>query len=300
MVGNSGLKFGAILTTVLLKRVAVLKLKQGTRVLDLNQPRVMGVLNVTPDSFSDGGQWQSLDAALYAVAEMVAAGVDIIDVGGESTRPGADPVTVQQELDRVVPVIAAIRERFDHWVSVDTSTPEVMREAVVAGADMINDVRALQREGALSAAAECRVPVGLMHMLGQPKTMQQEPNYENVVREVSEFLQQRCAAAVAAGVAQEHLFLDPGFGFGKTLTHNLQLLRALDQICAMGYPVLVGLSRKSMLGEITGKPVSERLAASLSAALYAVRQGAVMVRVHDVAATVDALKVWRCLDEYGN
>lgn len=274
-----------------------MKLQHGKRELNLNQPRIMGVINVTPDSFSDGGQWQSLDATLHAVAHMVEAGVDIIDVGGESTRPGAEPVTEQQELDRVIPVIAAIRERFEHWVSVDTSTPAVMREAVRVGADMINDVRALQREGALAAGAECQVPIGLMHMLGQPKTMQQQPHYQNVVQDVSVFLQQRCDAAIAAGVARKHLFVDPGFGFGKTLTHNGQLLRGLDQICALGYPVLVGLSRKSMLGEITGKPVSDRLAASLAAALYAVQQGAIMVRVHDVAATVDALKVWQWLDE---
>jgi dihydropteroate synthase len=273
-----------------------LKLQHGHRQLDLTHARVMGVLNVTPDSFSDGGQWQGIDAALYAAEAMVVAGVDIIDVGGESTRPGDDPVSVQQELDRVVPVIEAIRQRFAQWVSVDTSTPEVMRASVQAGADMINDVRALQREGALSAAAACQVPIGLMHMLGQPKTMQIQPDYQDVVLEVSAFLQQRCAAAVQAGIAPAHLLVDPGFGFGKTLTHNLHLLRALDQICALGYPVLVGVSRKSMLGEITGKPVSERLAASVSAALFAVKQGAAIVRVHDVAATVDALKVWRSLD----
>jgi len=255
----------------------------------------MGVLNVTPDSFSDGGQWQSMDAALYGVEQMVAAGVDIIDVGGESTRPGADPVSVEQELDRVVPIVRAIRQRFDHWISVDTSTPEVMHAGVRAGADMINDVRALQRPGALVAAAECQVPIGLMHMLGQPKTMQQEPHYDNVVTEVASFLQGRCQAAIAAGISQEQLFIDPGFGFGKTLTHNLQLLYALPELCALGYPVLVGLSRKSMLGEITGKPVAERLPASVSAALYAVQQGAAMVRVHDVAATVDALKVWQSI-----
>lgn len=256
----------------------------------------MGVLNVTPDSFSDGGLWQSLDTALYAVEQMVAAGVDVIDVGGESTRPGADPVSVAQEMDRVVPVVEAIRQRFDQWVSLDTSTPEVMRAGVQAGADMINDVRALQRPGALQAAVECQVPVGLMHMLGEPKTMQQEPHYEDVVAEVADFLQARCQAAIAAGLLQEQLLLDPGFGFGKTFTHNLQLLQALDELCALGYPVLVGLSRKSMLGEITGKPVADRLAASVSAALYAVRQGAAMVRVHDVAATVDALKVWQRID----
>lgn len=269
-----------------------MKLQHHARVLDLSQPRVMGVLNVTPDSFSDGGQWQSVDDSLFAVEAMVHDGVDIIDVGGESTRPGADPVSVQQELDRVIPVIEAIRARFTHWISLDTSTPEVMRAGVAAGADMINDVRGLQRAGALAAAADCQVPVGLMHMLGQPKTMQEQPHYDDVVREVADFLQQRCAVAMAAGIAPSQLLIDPGFGFGKTFTHNLSLLRSLDALVALGYPVLVGLSRKSMLGEITGKPVHQRLAASVAAALYAVHKGASIVRVHDVAATVDALKVW--------
>lgn len=270
-----------------------MQLQQGLRVLDLNQTRVMGVLNVTPDSFSDGGHWQTKDAALFAVEAMINDGVDIIDVGGESTRPGADQVSVQEELDRVIPIVSAIRSRFDHWISLDTSTPEVMRAGVDAGADMINDVRALQREGALEAAVQCQVPVGLMHMLGQPKTMQDQPYYDDVVKEVTSFLEARCKVAMTASIPRTQLCIDPGFGFGKTLTHNLQLLRNLRSLCALGYPVIVGMSRKSMLGEMTGKPIAERMPASISAALYAAQQGAHIVRVHDVAATVDALKVWQ-------
>lgn len=261
------------------------------RVLDLTRPRVMGVLNVTPDSFSDGGRFDRPEAARQQVLAMMAAGVDIIDVGGESTRPGAAPVSVQQELDRVVPVVEWVRSESDVWISVDTSTPEVMTAAAVAGADIINDVRALTREGALAAAAELDMPVCLMHMQGQPADMQNNPQYENVVAQVLGYLQARCQAAVSAGIQAQHLMLDPGFGFGKTLAHNLALLRALPQFVELGYPVLVGMSRKTMLGQITGRPVEQRQAASVAAAMMAAMRGAHIIRVHDVAETIDALAV---------
>jgi dihydropteroate synthase len=251
----------------------------------------MGVLNVTPDSFSDGGEYLDLAAALRRAELMVEQGAAIIDVGGESTRPGAAPVGAQDEIRRVVPVIAAIAARLPVPVSVDTSKPEVMSAAVAAGAGLINDVRALQRPGALEAAADLGVPVCLMHMQGEPDTMQQGPAYGDVVAEVAAFLVARMAACMAAGIPAGRILLDPGFGFGKTLTHNLTLLARLRDIAALGPPLLVGLSRKSMLGAITGRPVTERLAGSLAAALLAVDRGAVLVRAHDVAETVDALAV---------
>jgi dihydropteroate synthase len=267
------------------------------RSLDLSRPRVMGALNVTPDSFSDGGEYLELAAALRRAERMVEEGAAIIDVGGESTRPGAVPVTAQDEIRRVAPVIAAIRERLPVPVSVDTSKPEVMRAAVAAGAGLINDVRALQRPGALDAAAELGVPVCLTHMQGEPDTMQQGPAYRDVVAEVAGFLRGRMAACMAAGIPAGRILLDPGFGFGKTLTHNLTLLARLRDIAALGPPLLVGLSRKSMLGAITGRPVTERLAGGLAAALLAVERGAVLVRAHDVAATVDALSVVAALHQ---
>ena len=269
------------------------------RPLDLSRPRVMGVLNVTPDSFSDGGEYFDLAAALRHAERMVEEGAAIIDVGGESTRPGAVPVTAQDEIRRVVPVIAAIRERLPVPVpvSVDTSKPEVMRAAVAAGAGLINDVRALQRPGALEAAADLGVLVCLMHMQGEPDTMQQGPAYGDVVADVAAFLRARMAACTAAGIPAGRILLDPGFGFGKTLTHNLTLLARLRDIAALGPPLLVGLSRKSMLGAITGRAVTERLAGSLAAALLAVERGAVLVRAHDVAETVDALAVAAALHQ---
>ncbi|WP_148864175.1 dihydropteroate synthase [Marinobacter fonticola] len=259
--------------------------------VDLSQPQVMGVVNVTPDSFSDGGQFNRLDTALAQAERLVREGAAFIDVGGESTRPGAAEVTVQEELDRVCSVVEAIHERLDVAISVDTSTPEVIVHTARLGAGLINDVRALQREGALDAAATTGLPVCLMHMQGQPGTMQRRPQYDSVKAEVTAFLMARVAAAKDAGIPSEKLILDPGFGFGKSLEHNLQLLDALEQLGALGYPLLVGMSRKSMLGEITGRDVSERLPASLAVATIAAMKGAAILRVHDVKETVDAVKV---------
>lgn len=260
-----------------------------------NPPLVMGVLNVTPDSFSDGGRWQDPGAALDHALRMFADGADVVDVGGESTRPGSRPVSAGEELERVIPVIEGLRARIDAPVSIDTSKPEVMRAAIGAGACMINDVRALRVPGALAAAAELGVPVCLMHMQGDPPTMQAAPGYRDVVAEVMEFLQARAEACREAGLAPEKIVLDPGFGFGKTLRHNCALFQALPRFCALGYPVLVGLSRKSMLGAITGREVGERIAASVAGAVLAARYGASILRVHDVAETVDALKVLAAL-----
>lgn len=251
----------------------------------------MGVLNLTPDSFSDGGQFLTLDAALAQVERMIKEGADIIDVGGESTRPGAASVTAATELDRVMPVLERVGRQFDVPVSIDTSKPEVMRAAVGAGADMINDVYALRAPGALAAAAELQVPVCLMHMQGEPRTMQASPHYEDVVRDVREFLATRAAAAEAAGLPRDCIIVDPGFGFGKTVEHNLALLRHLEQIGQLGYPVLVGLSRKSMLGRLLGRAANERLAGSLALAVLARQKGTGIIRVHDVASTLDILRV---------
>lgn len=251
----------------------------------------MGVLNVTPDSFSDGGRYPSLDAVLVAAEAMVREGADALDVGGESTRPGATPVSVAEELDRVLPVVEALTRRFDVPLSIDTSKPEVMRAAVGAGAALVNDVYALRLPGALEAAAALSVPVCLMHMLGEPRTMQAEPRYSaDPVADVSAFLQARVAACEAAGIPAERLVLDPGFGFGKELAHNLALLRGLRRLASLGYPVLVGLSRKSLLGDLTGRAVGERVHGSVALAVYAVLNGAAIVRVHDVGPTVDALR----------
>ncbi|WIM82696.1 dihydropteroate synthase [Gallibacterium anatis] len=263
------------------------------RVLDLSQAQVMGILNVTPDSFSDSGKFFSLDKALYHAEEMLKQGASIIDVGGESTRPMAEEVTLQQELDRVIPVVEAIRQRFDCWISVDTSKAEVMKAAADAGMDLINDIRALTEENALQTAAELDLPVCLMHMQGQPKTMQANPEYHNVVEEVLAWLLQRAAICEQAGVRKENIILDIGFGFGKTLQHNYQLLNHLEQFVATGYPLLIGLSRKSMIGNLLQKDVNHRLVGSVAGALISVMKGAHIVRVHDVEATVDALKVWQ-------
>ena len=251
----------------------------------------MGILNVTPDSFSDGGRFLRREDAVRQALAMEAAGAALVDVGGESTRPGAPEVGLDEELARVIPVIEALQEVLEVPISVDTSKPEVMREAVAAGAGMINDVNALRAEGAIEAAAELGVPVCLMHMQGTPRTMQRSPAYDDVVAEVKAFFEARMAACEAAGIPRERLLLDPGFGFGKTLEHNLALLRHLDAFTALDRPLLVGISRKSMLGAITGRETDERLAAGLAAAVLAVERGARLVRVHDVAATVDALKV---------
>ncbi|MFE8070726.1 dihydropteroate synthase [Marinobacteraceae bacterium S3BR75-40.1] len=256
----------------------------------------MGVLNVTPDSFSDGGRFQERDAALYQAEAMVREGAAFIDVGGESTRPGAAPVSVEEELDRVCPIVEAIAERLDVVISIDTSTPQVIRAVSGQGAGLINDVRALRREGALEAAAESGLPVCLMHMQGEPQSMQRDPQYSQVVGEVRAFLQERIEAARQAGVADERILLDPGFGFGKSLRHNLQLLRDLETFTSLGYPLLVGLSRKSMLGQLTGREVDERLAASITVAVLAAERGARIIRVHDVRETVDAMKVVSALE----
>ncbi|MFP4129342.1 MAG: dihydropteroate synthase [Halorhodospira sp.] len=263
----------------------------GDRPLPLDRPRVMGVLNVTPDSFSDGGQFLDLERARSHARAMVAAGADIIDIGGESSRPGADPVPLDAELARVIPVVEALAAEVQAPISVDTCKPEVMRAAVAAGAGMINDIQALQAPGAPAAAAGLGVPVCLMHMQGRPRTMQEAPAYDDVVADVTGFLEERVAAAEAAGVPRECLLLDPGFGFGKTLAHNYALLSRLDRVAALGLPVLVGMSRKSMIGELLDRPVTERLAGSVAAAAVAVFQGAHIVRAHDVAATADAVRV---------
>lgn len=263
----------------------------GGRRLVLDRPRIMGILNLTPDSFSDGGLWTDPERALRHAVRMVAQGADIIDIGGESTRPGADPVPVQEELDRVVPLIERVAGETDAPISVDTSKPGVMRAAVAAGAGLINDVFALRQEGALEAAAALDVPVCLMHMQGQPRDMQANPEYSDVVADVRQFLAERAAACVEAGIAESRMIVDPGFGFGKTLQHNLDLLNRLAAIAELGLPVLAGLSRKSMLGAITGRKTGERIAASVAAALLAVQNGASIVRVHDVAETSDALKL---------
>ncbi len=255
------------------------------------RPLLMGVLNVTPDSFSDGGRFLRPDDALRHAAAMVAAGADLLDVGGESTRPGAEPTPLQVEMDRVLPVIEALVAEFELPVSVDTSKPELMRAAAAAGAAMINDVLALRAPGALATAAELQLPVCLMHMQGEPRSMQHKPEYADVVREVRDFLAARIAAATAAGLPKTLLLVDPGFGFGKTLAHNLQLLANLPAFQSLGCPVLVGLSRKSLLGALLNRPVEQRLAGSLALALLAAQRGAAVLRVHDVAETLDALRV---------
>jgi len=268
-------------------------------VLELDCPCVMGVLNVTPDSFSDGGQFIRPETALRQAGQIVADGAVILDVGGESTRPDAAEVSEQEELDRVIPVIEAVVAEFDIAVSIDTSKPGVMREAVSAGAAMINDVCALQAEGALYTAVELQVPVCLMHMRGDPRTMQAEPQYDDVVAEVTQFLASRVAQCDQAGLSKDLLVVDPGFGFGKTPEQNMELLGNLRQLQEIGCPLLIGVSRKSTLGTITGRDVGDRLAASLAAAVAAVLQGAQIVRAHDVAETVDALSIARCLIETG-
>ncbi len=251
----------------------------------------MGVLNLTPDSFSDGGRYLDPDRALERALEIVAEGGAIIDLGGESTRPGAAAVSAAEELRRVLPLLERLRPRTNAVLSVDTSKPEVIRAASAAGADLINDVYALRAPGALEAAAESGCAVCLMHMQGEPRTMQRAPHYEDVVSEVRAFLSERVTACRAAGIADERIVLDPGFGFGKTLEHNLTLLRQLRKLCVAGLPLLAGLSRKSMIGALTGKPAGERLHGSVAAALIAAQNGADILRVHDVAATVDALRV---------
>ncbi len=258
--------------------------------LDLGRPVVMGILNVTPDSFSDGGRYDVPDAAVEQALKMQGEGAAIIDIGGESTRPGAPAVELQQELDRVLPVIDALSGQLDIPISIDSSKPQVMLAAVAAGAGMINDVNGLNAAGAVQAAKDAEMPVCIMHMKGQPRTMQQAPEYHDVVSEVRQYLAARMAACEAAGIPRSRLIVDPGFGFGKILEHNLALLDELESFRELGVPLLVGISRKSMIGQVTGSEVGDRLPGSLAAAVMAAERGASIIRVHDVAATVDALE----------
>ena len=266
----------------------------GRYALSLDRPLVMGIVNVTPDSFSDGGKHLDRRAAIMAARQMLQDGADILDIGGESTRPGARAATLSEELDRVLPVIEALSGE-GVPLSVDTQKPEVMRAALAAGASIINDVNALQAAGSLAAVATSQAGVCLMHMQGQPGTMQSDPRYDDVLVEVRDFLVERADACEAAGIARQRIVLDPGFGFGKTVPHNLTLLRDLDCLLETGYPILVGLSRKSMLGMLTGRDVGDRLAGSITAAVIAAQKGARILRVHDVRETVDALKVWQAV-----
>lgn len=259
--------------------------------LDLTVPKVMGILNVTPDSFSDGGHFNEHDQALRQADRMLQEGADFIDIGGESTRPGAKDVSEQQELDRVIPIIESINQRFDTVVSIDTSKAVVMSEAVKAGAGLINDVRALREPGALVAASACNVPVCLMHMQGQPRTMQYSPSYENVCEDVVGFLQARIEDCISQGIRADQILIDPGFGFGKSQQHNYELLADLKKLAVLSVPILVGISRKSMLGNLLKRDVSERLAGSIAAATISMLKGACIIRVHDVKESVDAAKV---------
>lgn len=267
------------------------RLPCGSRVLDLSRPHVMGILNVTPDSFSDGGRFNQQDAALRHAAEMVAAGATLIDIGGESTRPGARVVSPTEELERVAPVVEAIARELDVVISVDTSTPAVMRETARLGAGLINDVRSLQRDGALDAAVDTGLPVCLMHMRGEPGNMQDDPRYPDILQEVLDFLGERIAVCETVGIAREKIIVDPGFGFAKTQNHNLNLFRQMERLLELGCPMLVGVSRKSMVGRALGREVDERLYGSLALAALAVAKGASIIRVHDVAETVDVVQM---------
>jgi len=272
----------------------------GARTLDLSAPVVMGVLNVTPDSFSDGGRFTERDAALRQAERMLADGAAIIDVGGESTRPGAAPVSEQQELDRVVPVVEALAGELGALVSVDTSTAAVIRDAAAAGAGMINDVRALRRPGALEAVAASGLPVCLMHMLGEPGNMQDDPRYQDVTAEVIDFLRQRIAACEQAGIPRDRLLIDPGFGFAKTVAHNLTLMNEMAALQALALPMLIGVSRKSLFGKLLGREVNERLPASLAAAVICIERGAMIVRAHDVKETVDVVRFAHAVRQSGD
>jgi dihydropteroate synthase len=272
------------------------------RRLDLSRPVVMGIINVTPDSFSDGaslyrGSNLDIERAMTRAREMVASGAAILDIGGESTRPGASPVSVNEEMDRVLPLVARIAAELETVISVDTSTPALMREAANAGAGLLNDVRALTREGALEAAAAVNLPICLMHMQGEPGNMQVAPHYDDVVEDVCEYLQSRIASCERQGIARNRLLLDPGFGFGKSVTHNLKLLRELPRLAAIGLPLVVSLSRKSLIGKLLGREVGQRLPASLALAVLAAQRGAAVIRTHDVAATVDAVSMLMALEE---
>ncbi|WP_391528051.1 dihydropteroate synthase [Photorhabdus akhurstii] len=268
-----------------------MKLRARDNVLNLSRPQIMGILNVTPDSFSDGGAHNTLDMALRHAEKMINEGAAIIDIGGESTRPGADEVSEQEEVERVVPVVEALAQRFNIWISVDTSKALVMSESAKAGAHLINDIRALQEPGALESAAKSGLPVCLMHMKGQPRTMQDAPHYENLLSEVKQFFTEQIERCVMAGIAKDKLVLDPGFGFGKNLTHNYQLLAHLNQFHQFGLPVLAGMSRKSMIGQLLHVPPQERVVGSVACAVIAAMQGAQIIRVHDVKETVQAMQI---------
>ncbi len=268
------------------------------KALDLTTPQVMGIVNITPDSFSDGGKYHQLESALRHVESMIEAGTAIIDIGGESTRPGAVDVNVEKELARVIPVIEAIRQRFDCWISIDTSKALVMTEAVNAGADLINDVRALQEVGALDAAAKANVPICLMHMQGQPRTMQSDPHYVDLITDVNRFLNERIQACEQYGIARQQLILDPGFGFGKTMAHNYQLLAQLEQFHQFGLPLLAGMSRKSMISKLLNKPPMDCVAGSLACATIAAMKGAQIIRVHDAQETIDVIQVCNIVANY--
>ena len=263
----------------------------GDKSLDLSRPQIMGILNVTPDSFSDGGSFSNLDDALFQTQKMLSEGASIIDVGGESTRPGASPVSLEEELGRVIPVVAAIKSRFDVVVSVDTSSAQVMTEGAKQGAGLINDVRALQESGALEAAATAEVPVCLMHMKGQPRTMQNNPEYSDLIEEVSRFLLARAKVCEQAGIAKESILFDPGYGFGKTLEHNYHLLAHLEKFHQFGLPILAGMSRKSMIFKLLDKAPADCLAGSLACATLAAAKGAQIIRVHDAEETIEAMKI---------
>ena len=269
-----------------------MKLTANNKTLDLSTPKIMGILNFTPDSFSDSGKFFQLDKALFQVERMLNQGASIIDIGGESTRPMAEEVTLEEELERVVPLVEAVRKRFDCWISVDSSKARVMQEAAKVGMDLINDIRALQEPDALQTAVRLALPVCIMHMQGQPRTMQLNPHYDDVVADVLKFMQQRTEQCLASGIKKENLIWDPGFCFGKSVQHNYCLLQQFAVFCEQGFPVLAGISRKSMIGAVLDKPVEQRTVGSVAAALIAAMKGASILRVHDVAETADALKIW--------
>ncbi|WP_136486185.1 dihydropteroate synthase [Vibrio sp. H11] len=269
-----------------------MKIQTATKQLELDRPHVMGILNTTPDSFSDGGSYTTLETAMERAEKMIAAGVTIIDIGGESTRPGAPEVTLEDELQRVIPIVAAIRAKFPQvWISVDTSKAEVMRQSVAAGADLINDIRSLTEPGALQVAAEANVPVCIMHMKGQPKTMQQDPQYDDLMQEVEQFLVERMAACEAAGIQRDNIILDPGFGFGKSVEHNYHLLAHLEQFHRFGLPILAGMSRKSMIFKLLDKKPAQCVVGSVTCASIAALKGAHIIRVHDVEETLEAMTI---------
>ena len=273
--------------------MTALKLPRG-RILHLDSPVVMGILNVTPDSFSDGGSYCQLDSAVKQAHTLLNQGAKIIDIGGESTRPGAPDVSLEDELERVIPLVKALRASSDCIISIDTSKSEVMRQAIIAGADIINDVRALQEPGAVEVLAQYpEVAICLMHMQGQPRTMQSNPHYDDLFADINEFFAERLAACEQAGIQQQRIILDPGFGFGKTLAHNYEILNKFDVFNQFKLPVLAGLSRKSMIGNLLNRDTNERLAGSLAGALIAAQNGAKIIRVHDVQETVDVLSVWQ-------